>query len=207
MKVPPEITYRDVDKTVALENLVNEKVAKLEQVCNHISSCHIAIEKIHDRPRNGSPYRVRIDMTVPPGHELVAESNPTDENQYAPVEAVIRDAFKAAVTQLKKLNERQQESDKSQTHNDADETTAIVTKLFRDGGYGFIRALDGQEIYFHRNSVIHDDFDRIEIGTGVRFSMVMGEEGPQASTVQIVDKPGANAGKSDRALIEPPLGY
>ncbi|GAA6616109.1 HPF/RaiA family ribosome-associated protein [Scytonema sp. NUACC26] len=207
MKVAPEITYRNVDKTNALDNLVNEKVGKLEQVCSHISSCHIAIEKIHERPRSGSPYRVRIDMTVPPGHELVAESNPTDDNQYAPVEAVIRDAFKAAVTQLKKLNEKQQESDKSQTHTDAEETTALVTKLFREDGYGFIRALDGQEIYFHRNSVLNSDFDRIELGTGVRFSMVMGEEGPQASTVQIVDKPGANAGKSEQTLIEPPLGY
>lgn len=207
MKVAPEITYRNVEKTNALDKLVNEKVAKLEQVCNHISSCHIVIEKIHDRPRSGSPYRVRIDMTVPPGHELVAESNPADENQYAPVDAVIRDAFKAAVTQLTKLNKRQQESDKSQIHNDPEETIALVTKLFRDQGYGFIRSLDGQEIYFHSNSVLHNDFDRIEIGTGVRFEMEMGDEGPQATTVQIVDKPGARAGKSEQTFIEPPLGW
>lgn len=129
MKVPLEITYRDVDKTDAIESLVHEKVAKLEEVCNYISSCHIAIEKIHDRPRSGSPYRVRIDMTVPPGHELVAERNPGESAQYDPLDAVIRDAFNAARRQLQELNQRQRKRVK--THEDQ-ETTAIVTKVHSD---------------------------------------------------------------------------
>lgn len=213
MKVPPEITYRNVEKTNAIDTLVHEKIAKLENVCDHISSCHIAIEKIHDRPRSGSPYRVRIDLTVPPGHELVAERNPAESTQYEPLDAVIRDAFNAARQQLVKLNQRQHESDayggKLRAHNqeEAQETTALVTKLFKDRGYGFLKTLDGQEIYFHRNSVIHHDFERLEIGTAVHFSFVEGEEGPQASTVKIFDKPGVRAGKSEQTMIEPPLGW
>ncbi len=207
MKIPPEITYRNVEKTNAIDTLVHEKIAKLEHVCNYINSCHIAIEKTHDRPRSGSPYRVRIDITVPPGHEIVAESNPGESNQYDPLDAVIRDAFNAARQQLIKLNQRQHESDRSQSHEQAQETTALVTKLFRDQGYGFLKTLDGQEIYFHHNSVLHDDFERLEIGTGVHFALEQGEEGPQASTVKIVDKPGVRAGKSDQTLIEPPLDW
>ena len=42
--------------------------------------------------------------------------------------------------------------------------------------------------------MLQGDFPRLEIGTGVRFVEERGEEGPQASTVQIVDKPGARAG-------------
>ena len=89
MKVPPEITYRDVEKTAAIDTLVQQKMAKLEQVCDHISSCHVVLEKIQDRPRGSSPYRVRLDITVPPGHEIVAESNPSGKNQYLEIEAVI----------------------------------------------------------------------------------------------------------------------
>ncbi|WP_392407230.1 HPF/RaiA family ribosome-associated protein [Chlorogloeopsis fritschii] len=207
MKVPPEITYRNLEKTDAIDALVHEKIAKLEQVCNYISSCHIAIEKIHDRPRAGSPYRVRIDMTVPPGHELVAESNPPDVNQYPPLESVIRDAFNAVVRQLKKLSEQQHEYDRAKVQDNTQQTTALVTKLFPEEGYGFVRTLDGQEIYFHRNSVLHDDFERLEIGTGVSCFVELGEEGPQASTVKIVDKPGARAGKVEQNIIEPPLGW
>lgn len=208
MKVAPEITYRDVEKTDALDTLVNEKIAKLEQVCHYISSCQIAIEKIHDRPNSGSPYRVRVDITVPPGHELVAESNPGDTNQYVDVDVVIRDAFSKAQRQLKELAKQQRESDRAKTNNQAQDTMGLVIKLFRDEGYGFIKTVDdAQDIYFHRNSVLHDDFDRLEIGTGVRFFAEEGDQGMQASTVQIVDKPGHRAGTSEQALVEPPLGW
>ncbi len=206
MKVPLEVTYRDVDKTVALETLVNEKMAKLERLCDYMGSCQIAIEKINDRPRAGSPYRVRIDITVPPGHEIVADSHPNESTQYVEVDTVIRDAFSMAERQLKELTRRQRENDKSRTH-EAQDTTALVAKLFPEEGYGFLKTLDGEDIYFHRNSVLHDDFDRLEIGTGVRFFAHEGDEGPQASTVQIVDKPGARTGKSDHPIVEPPLGW
>lgn len=208
MQVPLELTYRDVEKTDALDSLVNEKVAKLERLSGGmLNSCHIAIEKIHDRPSSGSPYRVRIDMTMPPGHELVAESNPVENNQYVEVDTVIRDAFSKAERQVKALKQQQRESDKAQDHQQAEDTTALVTQIFRDEGYGFLKTLDGGEVYFHRNSVLHDDFDRLEIGTGVRCFVQQGEQGPQASTVKIVDKPGVRAGKSDQTLIEPPLGW
>jgi cold shock CspA family protein/ribosome-associated translation inhibitor RaiA len=207
MKIPPEITYRNVEKTNAIDTLIHEKIAKLETVCHQLNSCHIAIEKIHDRPRSGSPYRVRIDMTVPPGHEIVAERSPAEGNQYEPLDAVIRDTFNAARQQLVKFNERQQESDRAPHPEQAQETTGLVTKLFKDEGYGFLRSLEGREIYFHRNSVLHHDFERLEVGTAVHFSPEMGEEGPQASTVRIVDKPGSRAGKSEQTMIEPPLGW
>jgi cold shock CspA family protein len=72
----------------------------------------------------------------------------------------------------------------------------MVEKLFPEEGYGFIRTIgDDQQIYFHRNSVLHDDFDRLGVGTEVRFAAEQGEEGPQASSVQMVGKPGvANSG-------------
>jgi cold shock CspA family protein len=64
----------------------------------------------------------------------------------------------------------------------------IVEKVF-DEGYGFLRALDdGRQVYFHRNSVLHDDFENIAAGTEVRFTPQEGDDGPQASSVQIVGK-------------------
>jgi ribosomal subunit interface protein len=207
MKVGLEISYRDVERTESIESLINEKVARLEKFCDYISSCHIAVEKIPDQPSHGSPYRVRIDMTVPPGHELVADSNPSEQNQYVALDTVIRDAFSMAERQVKELARKQRESDRAKTNDSAQDTMALVTKLFPEQDYGFLKTLDGQDVYFHRNSVLHGDFDRIEIGTGVRFVAVLAEEGLRASTVQIVDKPGANAGKADETPIEPPLGW
>jgi cold shock CspA family protein/ribosome-associated translation inhibitor RaiA len=205
MKIPPEITYRNLQKTEVIDTLIHEKIAKLEHICNYINSCYIAVEKIHDRPRSGSPYRVRIDITVPPGHEIVAQSNPATGILYEPLEAVIREAFDAARQQLLKLTERQRKSVQAKSHEPAPENTALVTKLFREQGYGFLQSLDGEEIYFHCNSVLHDEFERLEIGTSVHFSSEMGEQGPQASTVRVFDKPGVRANKLQENVIELPL--
>jgi cold shock CspA family protein len=206
MQIPLEITYLDVEKTDALETLIHEKVAKLEQVCSYMNSCRVALEKTHDSPKTGSPYRVRIDITVPPGHEIAAVKNPGEGEKYDALEAVIRSAFDAARRQLVKLTEKQRSEVKAHPEQDMG---AVVTKLFPEQGYGFIRSLDSdEEIYFHQNSVINNDFERIEVGTGVRFVAQQGEEGLlHASTVQIVDKPGANVSQAGEAPIEPPLGW
>ncbi|MDX2099915.1 MAG: HPF/RaiA family ribosome-associated protein [Leptolyngbyaceae cyanobacterium bins.59] len=207
MKVPPEITYRDIERSAAIDTLIQEKLAKLERLCDYISSCHIAVEKINDRPKSGSPFRVRLDITIPPSHEIVAEGNPTNQNQHGGLDTIVRDAFSKAERQIKELTSRQREHEKSQDHSQSDETTALVVRIFKESDYGFLKTLSGEEVYFHRNSVIHDDFDRLEVGTGVRFESVIGEQGPRATTVQIVDKPGVRAGKSGETLIEPPLGW
>lgn len=207
MKVPVEITYRDVEKTTAIDSLVHEKIAKLERVCDYISSCRIAIEHTQTRPRSGSPFRVRIDMTVPPSHELVADSHPSEQNQYVELDTVIRDAFSRAERQLKDLKQQQLESDRARNQNVQQDNIALVVRLFREDGYGFLKDLSDEEIYFHRNSVLHDDFDRVEVGTAVRFVAEEGNQGLQATTVQIVDKPGHRVGETEQDIIQPPLGW
>jgi cold shock CspA family protein len=51
--------------------------------------------------------------------------------------------------------------------------------------YGFILSPDGNEIYFHRNSVTNGGFDKLAVGDEVRFVAKHSEsaEGLQASTV------------------------
>ena len=208
MKVAPEITYRGVGKAQAIEDLIYEKIAKLERVCDHISSCHIAVEKEQDHPHDRSPYRVRLDITVPPGHEIAAESTMGHRNQYAELDTVIRDAFDKAWRQLRDLSKQQHEYDKGQVQDGASETTALVTQIFPEQGYGFLKTLDGEDVHFTQNSVIHNGFDRLSVGTGVRFEAVEDDQGIlHASTVQIVDKPGHSAGTADEIVVQPPLGW
>ena len=107
MRVTPEISYRGVNKTEALETLVAEKIARLEKFYSEISSCHLAIEKVHDHPESGSPYRVRLDITVPGVREIVVDKSPDKGDQYQPLEAIIRDTFDIADRQLKELNQQQ----------------------------------------------------------------------------------------------------
>lgn len=107
MRLSPQITYRGLQKTAALETLILEKAAKLEQFYREISSCRIAVEKNHDHPESGSPYRIRLDITVPESREIVVDHSPDAGFQYEPLETAIRDAFEAASRQLKAMSEQQ----------------------------------------------------------------------------------------------------
>ncbi len=65
---------------------------------------------------------------------------------------------------------------------------AWVSKLFPEEGYGFLETPDGREVYFHRRSVLHERFDRLEVGTEATFVEEEGKRGPQASTVKPVGR-------------------
>ena len=77
-----------------------------------------------------------------------------------------------------------------------DVAAAVVEKIFRDQDYGFLREPDGQSIYFNRNSVLHDHWEHLKIGTAVRYTQELGDKGLQASIVEPVDISGA-AGSHD----------
>lgn len=193
MNVPAQISFRDISKTPALEELIHDQIEALERVCDHISSCRVAVEKPQEHQASGSAYRVRVDLTVPPGHEVVSRREPGDGEMHEQIETVIRDAFEGARRQLQKLTEKQQGKEK--THQ-TQGTIALVTLLRPEEDYGFLQSLDGRDIYFHRNSVLHGAFDRLTVGTGVYATVEMGEKGLQASTVRIQDKPGSRAEKT-----------
>ena len=188
MNIPLEINYRGLEKNESIENLINRKTRKLEKICSYISSCHIALEASHKQGSKESRYRVRLDITIPAGHEIVVKKEPANTGDYAPLDAVIREAFESATRQVKELVERQEGEIK--THPEQ-ETEAVVSEIYKDEGYGMLKSIEGREIYFHRHSVAGDEFEKLEIGTGVQFVMELGDKGPQASTVRIVSKPGA----------------
>ncbi len=152
----------------------------------------MAVEKPQQHQRTGNPFRVRIDVTVPPQHELVVIREASEGDLHERLPTVLRGAFGVMRRQIKKLAEKQRSQVK--THPEQ-AVGGFVSLLLRREAYGFIRSLDGREIYFHENSMPAGEFGRLEIGTGVRWVEEQGEKGPQASALRIVDKPGSRTGK------------
>ena len=203
MQIPLKMTFRNVTKSASLESLIREQAAKLERVCSQLVSCRISVEKPQAHQKTGNPFRVRVDVTVPPEHELVTVRNAGEGDIHERLPTVVRRAFDATQRQLKKLVERQRGKVKIHPEQEVD---GFVIRLFRDRGYGFIKSLEGREIYFHKNSLPATKFNRLEIGTGVQWNEEEGENGPQATVVRIVDKPGSQISNSKDGL-EPPLGW
>ena len=107
MQLPVNITYRGLNKTEAIEQMVLDKAQRLDKFCDHISRCDVAIEQPNHAHKKGNPFRVRIDVTVPPGHELVAEEKQVDNGTHDPLAKVVHDAFKTMERQLRQLVQRQ----------------------------------------------------------------------------------------------------
>jgi cold shock CspA family protein/ribosome-associated translation inhibitor RaiA len=190
MQVPLNMTFRNVRKDPAIEDLIYKQAAKLERICDHIVSCRVAVEKPQEHQRSGNPFGVRIDVLVPPEHELVVVRDSSEGDLHEELSTVIRDGFAAMRRQVRKLVEKQRRDVK--THPEQ-EVGGFISRLFPQEGYGFIKSLNGREIYFHKNSLLGNDFGHLDVGTGVRWVEEQGDKGPQASTVRIVDKPGASS--------------
>lgn len=183
MQLPLEITFRNLKPSEAIEARIRNEAEKLDKIYGQIMHCHVVVEAHHKHHHKGNLYHVRIGLTVP-GSELAVSREPKQHQAHEDVYVAVRDAFKAAGRQLKEYAGRSRRDVK--THEVSPH--GKVSELFTEEGYGKIESSDGREIYFHRNSVLNAEFDRLEIGTEVRFVEEEGDRGPQASTVRVIGK-------------------
>lgn len=204
MQVPLEVTYNHVDRSDWIDDYIKERVGKLERMCDGLIACRVVIEREQHSKTTGNLYRARVEVTFPPKKDLVGDKHGAVEDMHVQLRPIMRKAFEAVEKQIKKETERRRGDVKR--HEEPE--PALVVRLFTDQDYGFIRSpIDGQEYYFHRNAVLHNDWERLTPGTQVRFEAELGEEGPQASTVQIIDKPGARVDEEGDEAVEQPAGW
>ena len=183
MQLPLQITFRNMQPSEAVEAKIRERAEKLNNYYDHIMSCRVVIEPHHKHHRMGNLYRVSVDVKVPDG-ELVANREPDEHHSYVDVYVAIRDVFDAMRRQLEDYARRRRRDVK--THEIP--AHGRVSELHPGEHHGKIETPDGRLIYFHQNSVIGADFDKLQVGTEVRFVEQQGELGPQASTVYLVGK-------------------
>ena len=182
MQTAPELIFHDVERSAWVENYILERVQRLDRFADGITSCRVSLTRDQASHQTGNRYSVMVEVRTPPNHDLAARKAKVIREMQTQLPALINHAFGAIERQLKKTAELR----RAEARDEERRRDGIVEKLF-DEGYGFLRALgDDRLVYFHRNSVLHGDFERLAIGTEVRFTPENGDDGPQASSVQIV---------------------
>ncbi len=183
MQIPLELSFHNMDKSPSAEAEVRRKVDKLERYFERIVGCRVVVEAPHRHHRKGRHYAVRIEISVPGDKILVDRQGPKDQ-AHQDLHVAIRDAFNAAYRRL--------EDYARVTRNDVKthEVPLHGTVRALDEDHGFIDTSDGQEIYFHRNSVTDGRFEDLKPGSEVRVVLAFDESasGPQASTVKPIGK-------------------
>ncbi len=177
MIIPLQITFRNMPHSKAVETKIREKAAKLDKYYGRIMSCRVVVEESQRRQHQGKLFSIHIDITVP-GKEL-AMTREENEDIYI----AVRDAFNTAVRRLEEHARRKRGKVKSHEVS----PVGRILRIFPDQEYGFIITPDHREIYFHRNSVLNNDFSHLKFGITVTFIEEQGEKGPQAARVTIIN--------------------
>jgi cold shock CspA family protein/ribosome-associated translation inhibitor RaiA len=180
MQVPLQITFRHMDSSEAVAVRIRERVEDLERFFDRIISCRVIVECQHPRRQQGNLIHIRVDLGVP-GREIVVGRDPAAHHAHEDAHVAVRDAFDAVRRLLEDyVRERRGET---KLHEVPDH--GRIARLLAEQDCGFILAVDGSEIYFHRNSVANGGFDKLTVGDEVRFVAQHSEsaQGPQASTV------------------------
>ena len=94
MRTPLQINFHGMDTSPALETLIRDKAAKLEQFHPNVTGCRVVIDKPHHHKQQGEHFIVSIDVSVP-GSNIVA-----NHAHHEDVNVALRDAFFAARRQL-----------------------------------------------------------------------------------------------------------
>ena len=183
MKLPLEITYRNMESSEAVENEIRKWAEKLDRVCPEIMRCRVVLEAPSKHKQKGGHYHTTVDITVP-GTEIVTKREPDPHHSYVDLQVSLRDAFSSARRQLEDYVRRRQ----GQVKSHEVPPHGHISELVPLQDYGRIATSDGRDIYFHRNSVVNGEYDRLEVGMAVRFSESRGDQGPQASSVQVLGK-------------------
>jgi cold shock CspA family protein len=177
MQIPVQISEHGGQLSPEDRHRIEQHAAALDRWHKRIMGCRVAVtapaHQAHGAP---AAYQIRIDLTLPEGELAITRQVKPSLGE------AVQDAFRVARRQLQDFVREQRQDVKR--HQAA--ATGCVTRLLPYEGYGFLTAADGREIYFHRNSVLEDGFDRLAEGTDVRFVEVAGVDGPQASTVEPV---------------------
>lgn len=183
-EIPVTVTFKDIATSDALEVRIRELAQRLARFHSRITVCRVVVAEAHRQHNKGTLHHVRIDLTVPDG-EIVVNREPEENHAHEDAYIAVRDAFEAAQRQLRDWVGRHAKHG-AKAHPTPRHGT--VVRVFGDDGFGFIETPDGDEVYFHKNAVTHGGWDKLDVGTYVRFIEANGDKGPHATNVTLVDE-------------------
>lgn len=171
------IESRNVKMTPRWKQEIEERMADLQEGQDDITHARVTLTKNAHHKKASKVAEALIVVTLPKRHTITARK---EDKTF---EEAIRAAFAALDVEIEKFREKRASKE---VRTPPVPLHGVVSKLFRDEGYGFILQDGGGEVYFHRNALHGLTFEQLEDGTEVAFNVEDGEKGPQATTVNPV---------------------
>jgi ribosome-associated translation inhibitor RaiA len=118
MKLPVQVTFRDMVPLPSLEEDLRRRAAKFDRWISDLMSCRIIVEAAGNRHHQGHRYQIKIDVRVPEAELAVTQQGDEDIN------IAVRDAFEAMDRQLEDYARRRRGAIKAHPAADLGSTDA-----------------------------------------------------------------------------------
>ena len=188
MQAPIEIAFHNIEKADWAEDAIRDHVARLEQMFDRLTTCRVRVDQRANNANNTIPPVVRIELSVP-GHRDIVVAHEPDRLQrkfQAPdLHNAINEAFRIAERRLGQFKDQLKDRTAAGRHEAANEMLGQIVEITPAEDFGFLLTASGGLLYFHRNSVLSGDFDRLEVGDQIHYVEEMGDTGPIATKVRV----------------------
>jgi ribosomal subunit interface protein len=192
MQIPIEIAFRNTGHSDDAEAAIRDHVARLERIHGRMITCRVRVDQQNQNSNETIPPVVHIEISVP-GHKEIVVAHEADhlqrKYQTPDLHNAINEAFRIAERRLSKYKDKLKDHGSAERgHEAANEFRGQIAEVTPEKDFGYVMTKEGGLIYFHRNSVLSGEFDKLRRGDEVTYVEGMGDTGPTASKVRVLEK-------------------
>lgn len=179
MQRDPIITWRNVQRSEAVEAIIHKRIEAVERFCPDAVGLRVTLDAPQKPRHSARGFDVRLHLDLPGPDLDVAR---TVRHGHA-ADDIIR-AVNAAFTALeKRIKEGRRVIGGQEVKHHPAILHGEIVELEPELGYGFLRADDGREFYFQKDGLVTGAWDGLDLGARLRFREEDGEKGPFAVDV------------------------
>jgi len=191
MQVPVEIAFHNMPSLPWAEEEIRKRIRKLEKLYDRLTSCRVRVDQRTKTGGGTIPPVVRIELGIPGRKDLVVSHEPDHlqrKFQTPDLHNAIHEAFRIAEDQLVELKNQRQGRTREPQHDAENQFLGQVAERNPGQDFAFLLTKEGGLLYFHRNSLLSGDFDKLRQGDEVYYVEDVGDTGPIATKVRVKEK-------------------
>jgi putative sigma-54 modulation protein len=100
MDTPVEVHFHGIERSEAIAQRVQEKVAKLARHFPRMTSCRVVLDAPHRNPQKPKVFQIKIEIGVPSRQPIVVSHERAGSHANEELLLALRDAFEAALRKV-----------------------------------------------------------------------------------------------------------
>src|SRR5204863_10101277 len=165
MQVPVEIAFHNMPSLPRAEEEIRKRIRKLEKLYDRLTSCRVRVDQRTKTGGGTIPPVVRIELGIPGRKDLMVSHEPDHlqrKFQTPDLHNAIHEAFRIAEDQLVELKNQRQRRTREPQYDAVNQFLGQVAERNPEQEFGFLLTKGGGLLYFHRNSLLSGDFDKLQ---------------------------------------------